>query len=418
MKTFLIICFVFLGASIQADYQTLLFSFLQGADLIGLHVPDSCKASLSSLKDNLHFDNSWDSVISDSLLVSEICQFKNAIDVLAIFQESEELKFKAFSDLKQILLKEIVHLTSDYKALGYSVGEFLKPYLARVSPYVLKFESSQELADSVTPGPWPIAVFHGLGDCCYYPGMAQFTEYLRKSVGKYVRCVEIGDGSTTSWFKAFQSQSEEACAKVKADPEFANGLSVVGLSQGGLIARYIAEACGVNVHTAVTLGGPHMGVSKLPNCLSGFVCALVNDALDQGVYSPFSQDHVGPAGYFKDQFDFANYLKASNFLANLNNERSINPNYKQGIQSLDNLVLIKFTEDTVVDPPDSEWFGYFENNTWKLQYMNETSDYLNDLIGLQEIFNQGKIHFIPIVGNHLQFTEQEFTQQILPYLLN
>ena len=42
--------------------------------------------------------------------------------------------------------------------------------------------------------------------------------------------------------QSFEKQNQTACEKVKKD--FANqDIAVVGLSQGGLIARYIVEEC-------------------------------------------------------------------------------------------------------------------------------------------------------------------------------
>ena len=60
-------------------------------------------------------------------------------------------------------------------------------------------------------------------------------------MGSFAECVEIGDGADTSIFENFETQAEEACSKVKANPKFNQGkFNVLGLSQGGLIARYVA----------------------------------------------------------------------------------------------------------------------------------------------------------------------------------
>lgn len=52
----------------------------------------------------------------------------------------------------------------------------------------------------------------------------------------------------------------------------------MGLSQGGLIARYIAERCDVKgkVRNMVTFGTPHAGVSAIPHCSSGYICDFIN----------------------------------------------------------------------------------------------------------------------------------------------
>jgi triacylglycerol esterase/lipase EstA (alpha/beta hydrolase family) len=42
----------------------------------------------------------------------------------------------------------------------------------------------------------------------------------------------------------------------------------MGYSQGGLIGRYIAETCDTKypINNLLTLGGPNMGVEKIPHC--------------------------------------------------------------------------------------------------------------------------------------------------------
>ncbi|CAG9331899.1 unnamed protein product [Blepharisma stoltei] len=416
MKVILICCLFLFAASHESDYQHLLHGILQGAELISPSFQLNCKISIPRFLEAYQFDETWESIISDAILYSEYCKFTSAKETLLQFKSSDSLMTKSFSKLSEAIASDRVVPSSNLNQYGVSIGAFLKPYFALASPTVLDFEFSGDIS-ALTSGKYPTAIFHGLGDCCYYPGDIEFTDYIRKNVGTYTRCVEIGDGSATSWLEAFQSQANEGCEKIRADPEFANGLNVIGLSQGGLIARSIAEECGMPVHVLVTMGGPHMGVAAMPNCFNGFYCDIVNAAIDKDVYSSFCQNHLGPPGYFKDPYRYDAYLKNSNFLATLNNEKSLNTTYVTGMQNLDNLVLVKFTEDTIVDPPDSEWFGYFENDSHHLVPMNQTTDFHQNLIGLQQLYAQEKMHFIPIQGNHLQFTEAEFTQLVLPYLL-
>lgn len=89
----------------------------------------------------------------------------------------------------------------------------------------------------------PIAVFHGVGDMCINPGMARFTKALGDGVGDVSYCIEIGDGSMSSWFMDFQEQAEKGCANLRKHDSLKGDIIVVGLSQGSLLARYIAESC-------------------------------------------------------------------------------------------------------------------------------------------------------------------------------
>ena len=54
------------------------------------------------------------------------------------------------------------------------------------------------------------------------------------------------------------------------------------------------------------------------------------------------------------------YLEHSAFLADINNERPVkNPQYALNLATLERLVLIRFTEDKMMVPRDSAWFGEF-----------------------------------------------------------
>ena len=169
----------------------------------------------------------------------------------------------------------------------------------------------------------PTAIFHGLGDACIYPGMHQFTKEIGEGTGDFAKCVEIGNGSLTSMFKDFEKQGEIACENLLKIDEFKNAdeINVVGLSQGALAARYVAESCtGVKARNLLSIGGPNMGVTDIPHCFSGAICSLVNKVARGLVYTGIVQEHLGPAGYFRDPADMSKYLADSVFLRYLNNE--------------------------------------------------------------------------------------------------
>lgn len=48
--------------------------------------------------------------------------------------------------------------------------------------------------------------------------------------------------------------------------------------------------------------------------------------------------------------------------------------------------------------------------------LNETDFYKNDNIGLKTLNEAGKVTFSSIVGNHLQFTEKDIENIIIPAL--
>ena len=186
----------------------------------------------------------------------------------------------------------------------------------------------------IKASPYPVAIFHGISNSCSTQDTMGFVNFIATQANTFAKCVEVGDGAPATWLMAFQTQVSTACIALRKVPEFANGVNIIGLSQGGLIARAMTEQCDVTVYNLITLGTPHMGVMSIPDCESGFYCDIYNAALDHEVYDPYMQNNFGPPGFFKDQYKYDEYLAKSSFLAAANNERSINPIYTSGFTSI------------------------------------------------------------------------------------
>lgn len=76
----------------------------------------------------------------------------------------------------------------------------------------------------------------------------------------------------------------------------------------------------------------------------------------------------------QDPYHYEKYLANSHFLADINNERKQKQQqYKDNMLSLEQLVLVRFSDDVLVVPRDSAWFGYWDGQ--RLQSMNETDLY-------------------------------------------
>lgn len=398
------------------DYTSLISGMLEGSQLIPPYSSTKCNLSQSKSSESISFTT----LIIDSISFSKACGWASATKTLSMFLNHPSLLSKAEEDLNTFLKFILYRSKEDPRTDGFTLGQMLEYRIASLSPFVNQFTAkSEEGKRKLQSSPYPIAVFHGLGDCCCFPGMIEFTKYLGKEAATFAKCVEVGDGPASSWLMGFQKQVNSACANMNKYPEFQNGVNVVGLSQGGLIARALAEMCNITVHNVITMGGPHMGVMSIPNCETGFYCDIFNDVIELGVYDSFVQENTGPAGYFKDPLTYNEYLAKSEFLAAANNEKSINTQYANGFKAINQLVLIEFTEDTVVDPKTSEQFGYFKIGSKKdLLLYNQTDDYINDILGLKTLDEQGKIVFEYIVGNHLQFNNSEVQRTVIPYLVN
>jgi palmitoyl-protein thioesterase len=264
----------------------------------------------------------------------------------------------------------------------------------------------------------PVAVFHGIGDSCLInPGMTSFTKKFADRLKVYAKCIETG-GGPIDWFTSFNSQAEKACKQIQNDPNFQGDFAVIGLSQGALLARYIIQSCEMKgqVRRYISIGGPQMGVGSFPQCTGGVFCKYINKLVGTAVYFSFVQNHVGPAGYFKDIGNYQNYLSYSSFLADLNNEKSEkNQTYKEKFSNLEKVVLIKFSEDTMIIPKETAWFQFYDS-AHQVQDIKETDFYKQDYIGFRKLAEENKIIFNTIEGNHLQFSDDDIDNLMIPAL--
>ena len=73
------------------------------------------------------------------------------------------------------------------------------------------------------------------------------------------------------------------------------------------------------------------------------------------------------------------------FLAEINNEKAVkNATYKANLIKLQNFVLVKFLNDTMVQPKESEWFGFYRaGGTAEIETLHESALYQQDYIGMK-----------------------------------
>jgi palmitoyl-protein thioesterase len=76
-----------------------------------------------------------------------------------------------------------------------------------------------------------------------------------------------------------------------------------------------------------------------------------------------------------------------------------------------------FSEDTMVWPKESEWFQTYDENMTLLPF-TESDFYKSDTLGLKTLNEAGRITFSEVEGNHLQFTEADIDNIIVPFLLS
>jgi len=273
----------------------------------------------------------------------------------------------------------------------------------------------------------PVVLWHGMGDSCCNPlSMGSIKRLVEQKVGGgvYVRSLMIGNNvfedTENGFFMDVNEQVSQVCQKIAADPKLKHGYNAMGFSQGGQFLRAVAQRCpNPPMFNLISFGGQHQGVYGLPHCPGENVtlCNYMRKLLNLGAYISFVQEHLVQAQYWHDPLNEAEYKAKSLFIADINQERKFNPAYKTNLLKLKNLVLVKFSQDSMVDPRDSEWFGFYKAGQGKQMYnMTESQLYTQDLLGLKELNESGRLALLESDGDHLQFTDAFFDKFILKYL--
>lgn len=277
--------------------------------------------------------------------------------------------------------------------------------------------------------PTPIVMWHGMGDtCCFSFSLGGIKDKLNVSLpGVYVNSLEIGDNIIQDMENGYllhpDKQIELACSIIQNDTQLSNGYNAIGFSQGAQFLRALVQRCpNPPMKNLISVGGQHQGVYGLPNCgsLSSKVCDYIRQLLNKAAYIDWVQKALVQATYWHDPLNEEEYKNYSTFLSEINNEKQVNQAYIQNLQTLENLVFIKFDNDTIVQPVDTEWFGFYTpGQSVEIQSLEESSLYTEDRLGLKKMNEDNKLKFLSTPGNHLKFTWAWFEENVVtPYLKN
>jgi len=265
------------------------------------------------------------------------------------------------------------------------------------------------LATAASAAKLPVVIFHGLGDSVLEPGLQGLATNVSAMLGGvYVKLLYVGspaEDSANSFLGAVVDQLAEVCkTQLVGDARLAGGYNGLGLSQGGPFLRHLLQSCeeAPPMHTLVSLGGPHGGVAKLPECGGKYSCLVAMSLVKAGVYTSTAQKRVVPAQYFRKADDEATFLAKSSFLPLANNLVARNAAYKARILGLDRLVLFSFAQDKVIVPRDSALFSMQSGST--VVPLREQALYTEDWLGLRTLNESGRLHVGQAPGGHLEFS--------------
>lgn len=262
------------------------------------------------------------------------------------------------------------------------------------------------------------------GDSCCNPlSLGRIVKVLQKNLGpdSYVKSLKIGKSFEqeikNSFFMNINLQVDDVCQHISKDLKLANGYNAIGFSQGAQFLRAVAQRCpNPPMLNLISIGGQHQGVFGMPRCLysSHKWCEYMRLVLNKEAYAKWVQDTLVQAEYWHDPIKESDYINGSNFLADINNERVFNTNYRENLLKLKNFIMVMFTNDTMVIPKESEWFAFYSPGQDKeIMPLEHSVLYLTDRLGLKVLEESRRLHFLSVPGNHLQFSEEWFLNEIV-----
>lgn len=257
-----------------------------------------------------------------------------------------------------------------------------------ISSLFALFVSAQLVNNVNTTIETPLVLLHGvLSDA---ENTQELADWLSATFNRKVYNIELGNGIDTS-LAPMTFQLDLLCNVIYNLPELKDGFDFIGMSQGGILARGYVEMCNkYKVRNLITLVSPHGGVFyKLP--IFNFV----------KIYSPEMQQKYSFTNYWRNPIDYELYLKNSTYLAELNNERSINNENKKNIETLENFVMVFSPFDTIVIPPQSTIFSLLDSNL-DIIPIRDTNLYKQDWLGLQKLDNTNRLWLYKTNCTHME----------------
>lgn len=275
--------------------------------------------------------------------------------------------------------------------------------------------------------PLPLLIWHGLGDTYDADGLRSTGDLAEKvHPGTYVYYIHTDENSnndrSNTFFGNVTAQIAQVCADIHADPglnwpDHGKGelrVDAMGFSQGGQFLRGLLQRCeGLRVRSLVTFGSQHNGISQFQHCGAwDLVCKGATALVKGNAWTDYVQGKVVPAQYYRTvnattHAPTDEYLRASGFLADVNNERAVkNEVYAQRMAALEKFVMYVFDEDTTVIPRDSGWFAEVNATSGETTPLRERALYQEDWLGLKKLDEKGGLVFRNASGGHMELGEE------------
>lgn len=237
----------------------------------------------------------------------------------------------------------------------------------------------------------PVVLVHGILSDLHE--LEPIEQWLHNNGVEKTYRLEIGDGVINSFTWDMNTQLQVLCESIYNFSELSQGFNIIGISQGGLLARGYVENCNIYpVKNLITLGTPHQGVFyenfNWPN-----------------MYSQFQQNHLSFSNYWKDTNRYAEYLQYCAFLPFINNERMHSKfhQFRTNMLSLNNFVMVWSEIDGVISPVES----------CKFEWNDEDQPDHYNLLGLTTLKATGRLHILQAPCIHMEYKQMECLGNLL-----
>ena len=193
---------------------------------------------------------------------------------------------------------------------------------------------------------YPVVLVHGIDSS--YLELEEVSKYLRDR-NYEVYNLRIGNGYKDSVFLSMPEQLNLMKAEIDMIPELENGFNIIGMSQGGLLARGFVEIYENRVNNLITWVTPHGG-----QYYNNF----------NWMYNSEIQSSLSFSNYWRNptKLEYPIYLENCIYLPLINNEKYINTSYSNNLLKLSNFVMIWSPNDDVLQPPESGKFSTYDEN--------------------------------------------------------
>ena len=263
----------------------------------------------------------------------------------------------------------------------------------------------------------PVVIMHGMNN--NENGYEKNVNAIKAQYpGIYVHSLAVYDDAS-SILTHMDKQLAAVNDAIISDLNLVNGFNFYGESQGALLARaYVTVYNKPPVYNLIALNGPQDGVGECPNVEVPGIKQLCGDLGDDiGIYK---WPACSFCSYWKG-IDQAQYLNSSEWLANVNNDRTVNETRRQNMISLNKYMATVALQDHTVQPPYSAWHTYWpwgDQSRSIITPLNETEGYINDVLGLQTLDRRGDLILNSFDGPHVTYPMEWWNQIVLPMFNN